>query len=102
YVDPKGVAGEIELQARLTADNGEFLCDAACQGLGVALLPLFIVERALADGSLVEILPDHAWYTLELFAVYPETRHLPQRVRALIDHLVECCGGVESGRSPCA
>lgn len=91
YVDPEGSEGEIELQACLTADNGEFLCDAACRGLGVVLLPHFIVADALADGRLVELLPDHSWYRLELFAVYPATRHMPQRVRLLIDYLIESC-----------
>ncbi|MEM9602087.1 MAG: LysR family transcriptional regulator [Pseudomonadota bacterium] len=97
YVDTDGTVGEIELQARLSADNGEFLCDAACRGLGVVLLPRFIVDQAIERGDLVELLPDVDWYTLELFAVYPATRHLPQRVRALIDHLVDCCGGSEAG-----
>ncbi len=93
YLDPTGTAGEVELAARMVADSGEFLRDAATAGLGVALLPRFIAEDALASGDLVEVLTDHHWATLDLHAVYPATSHLPLRVRAFIDYLIAHCGG---------
>lgn len=71
----------------MTATNGEFLRDAAIAGEGIVLQPAFIVYQAIAEGELVPILTDYAWPTIELHALYPPTRRLARRVRALIDLL---------------
>ena len=61
---------------------------AALLGLGIAYLPRFLVEPMLADGRLVELLPNAMPEGPSLLAVYPHRRHLAGKVRALIDHLV--------------
>jgi DNA-binding transcriptional LysR family regulator len=49
----------------------------------------FMVERELQSGELVEVLADFAGRSRPFSVVYPHGRHLPLRVRALVDHLVE-------------
>jgi DNA-binding transcriptional LysR family regulator len=61
---------------------------AALDGLGVALIPRFLIEPMLADGRLVQVLPAATPEGPSLQAVYPHRRHLAGKVRALIDHLV--------------
>jgi DNA-binding transcriptional LysR family regulator len=62
-------------------------------GVGIGILPNFVAMPGLASGTLVRLFPD--WrltgtYTdRTVHAVYPPTRHLPKKVRALIDHLLE-------------
>lgn len=80
-------------RVRVTGDfrsnNGETLVAAACAGLGVALMPRFLVEEALARGELVTILPEWQLPEAQLHAVYPDRRWLPRRVRVFIDLMAD-------------
>lgn len=92
YRTADGQQGDVELESQLRANNGDFLRDAAIASHGIAILPRFIVYNAIKDGRLIEVLPDYQWPALNAYAIYPSSKHVPGRVRALIDHLVECCG----------
>ena len=86
------VDGRVEsfyVESRLAANNGDVLADAAIRGLGITLQPDFIVQAPLADGRLVEVLQKFAPPELGIYAVLPGTRHVPYRVRVLIDFLAE-------------
>lgn len=93
YRDPQGRAGEVRVSAALKANNGDFLHRAAVDGQGIVLQPLFICYRAIEAGELVPLLTDHEWQGVQAYAVYPQTRHLSQRVRAFVDFLVERFAG---------
>jgi DNA-binding transcriptional LysR family regulator len=71
----------------LTANSGEALLPALVAGLGIARLPGFIVGPYLADGSVVEILPDWAPDPIGLHLVTPPSALRPARVEALIAFL---------------
>ena len=85
-----GPAGQL-IKTRVTpylkASNGEFLRDAAVDGLGIVLLPAFIVYREIEHGALLPILTEYHYPQLAAYAIYPQTRHLSQRVRAFVDFL---------------
>jgi DNA-binding transcriptional LysR family regulator len=49
----------------------------------------FIVEKELADGSLVEVLQAFGGCSRPLSLLYPHGRSLPSRVRAIVDFMVE-------------
>lgn len=80
----------------LHANNGDILAQAAVAGMGIALLPNFIVERAVADGRLVPVLCDWEAPAITVNAVYPSSRRVPMKTRAFIDFLVAELS-VESG-----
>ena len=71
---------------------GEAVVEAAAFGRGIVLEPSFTVAPYLADGRLVQILSDYSPTELGIYAVYPPTRRLPQKVRVFIDHLVATFG----------
>ena len=89
YRGPDGQPGQVRVPIRLAASSGEFLIRAAIAGEGLILLPSFYVHEALRTGQLMRVLADHAWPELSAYAVYPPTRHLSSRARALIDFLAE-------------
>lgn len=60
---------------------------AAVAGMGIAWLPDFVLGDDLAAGRLVPVLPDEIGETGAFFLVWPATRAMPRRLRALIDHL---------------
>ena len=64
----------------------------AVAGHGIILTPSFIAWQALAQGQLVEVMPDYRPTPLNAYAVYPQTRYLSRRARAFIDFLAERFG----------
>jgi len=87
YRDAGGREASVQVPMRMRANTGNVLCDAAAAGLGVVLQPSFIAEPALRSGRLEVILGDVAWPEVAIHAVYPQTRHLSAKARALIDYL---------------
>lgn len=90
--DFEGPDGPINVRVNpvISCNNGEFTSIAAMRGLGIAREPEFIVAEALHKGKLVEILkPFNSPARGGIYAVYPERRHLPTKVRIFIDYLVE-------------
>jgi len=85
--------GGVHVNAVLCSNNGQVLRDAAVHGMGIALLPTFIVGRELQAGRLVTILNDYAPPKVMLTAIYPPTRHLSVKIRLFTDFLVERFGG---------
>lgn len=85
---------KIKLNTTLKASSGEFLRDAAVNGQGIVLLPSFIVYQEIEKGRLVPLLADYSAAKLAAYAIYPQTRHLSQRVRAFVDFLVQRFAGV--------
>ncbi|MDT4871278.1 LysR substrate binding domain protein [compost metagenome] len=57
--------------------------------MGIALLPSFIVDEALAAGRLQAVLCDWQAPPISINAVYPSARRMPQKTRTFIDFLVE-------------
>jgi DNA-binding transcriptional LysR family regulator len=74
-------------------NNGEALREAAVAGTGIARLQTFVAGPDIAAGRLVRILPDHQMPAQSLYAVFPERRHLPAKVRTFVDFIVERIGG---------
>jgi DNA-binding transcriptional LysR family regulator len=90
-----GPDGEHSVPVRgvLCANNGEVLRDAAIRGLGIALLPTFIVGGALQSGLLVSVLASYRPPDAGLYALYPHSRHVAARVRVFIDFMIARFGG---------
>ena len=86
--------------SRLRANNGEMLREAACAGLGLAVLPTFIVGAAIGAGKLEVVLPDFPLDEVGLYAVMPPGRATTARVRALVDFLATRFGP-EPAWDPC-
>lgn len=92
YIAPDGSRGEIETNVAMRATNGQFLRDAAIQGQGIIMQPSFILQDAVEAGTLEPVFTDHHWPTVTIFLVYPQTRHLSARARALMDYLQDRIG----------
>jgi DNA-binding transcriptional LysR family regulator len=80
------------LCVRFRADNGELLRGAAIEGLGLLILPDFLIKEAVESGKLELVLPSHDFASAGLYAVPAPGRPKLRRVRALIDHLAQTFG----------
>ena len=61
--------------------------DAAVAGIGIALLPTFLVGPVLARGALKTIDVGAATESADIFVAYPSARGASSKVRALIEAL---------------
>ena len=82
-----GPEGEIMVPVTgpLHIDDDEALSQAVLGGLGVALLPTFIIGKDLQEGRLQAVLSEYIPVQQHVYAMYLPTRHLPAKVRAFID-----------------
>lgn len=73
--------------ARLCVNNGDMLRDAAVAGLGIALLPAFVIGDALMSGALrvidIDVRPEVEF----IYIAHPQGRDPTAKLRALADHL---------------
>ncbi|WP_295004196.1 LysR family transcriptional regulator [uncultured Dechloromonas sp.] len=89
-----GPEGEISvpINGPLHVDDDEALSQAVLGGLGVGLLPTFIVGKALQDGNLQAVLSEYIPVERHVYAMYLPTRHLPNKVRVFIDFMLSHIG----------
>jgi DNA-binding transcriptional LysR family regulator len=82
----------VAVKGRFCSNNGDALCQAALEGLGIALLPDFIVEQALGEGRLVRVLERHQPAPFTLYALYPSRQFVPAKIRLFLEFLVGALG----------
>jgi DNA-binding transcriptional LysR family regulator len=85
---PSGIE-TITIRERLCSNNGDVLNEAAVKGLGITLLPSFIVRAELEKGNLLQVLDGFEPKPLGLYAIYPPTRFVAAKLRLFIDFLAE-------------
>jgi DNA-binding transcriptional LysR family regulator len=85
----KGPEGEISVPVSgdLRINDDEALSQAVLGGLGVALLPTFIIGKEVQSGALQAVLADYVPLERHIYAVHLPSIHLPPKVRAFIDFL---------------
>lgn len=86
FVGPQGPVS-VKTQPCIHTNNGDTCRAAALAHQGIILQPDFLVGRDLASGTLVELMPAFRALELGIYAVYPTRKHVPPKVRALIDFL---------------
>ena len=79
----------VKVNPILRTNSGDTCVAAALAHQGVVLQPSFLVGEPLRQGDLVEVLPGHRSGEMGIYAVYPSRQHLPPKVRAMVDFLVE-------------
>ncbi|ASC74145.1 LysR family transcriptional regulator [Halomicronema hongdechloris C2206] len=77
----------VTVNGALCCNNGEVLRQAALQGLGIALLPTFIVGDDLQHGTLHPLLTDYTAPAIAMSVIYPVNRHLSAKVQLFTECL---------------
>jgi len=88
FARPDGVE-RIEVASPFSVTGTESYRDAVLLGLGLAQMPVFHIERDLAEGRLVRVLAEHPLPSAPISILYPRSRQLSPRVRLFIDWAVQ-------------
>jgi DNA-binding transcriptional LysR family regulator len=76
----------------LDCSDGQVLHDWCAQGLGIAWRSTWEVQDEVSDGRLVAVLEEFAAPPNGVYAVFPQRKHLPLRVRLWIDFIKQAYG----------
>lgn len=84
---------DITVNGNFESNNTEALSAAMVAGLGIALLPIWVVGREIHDGLVKVVLPQYRAHPMnaadEVYALYPHGRNLSAKVRAFLDFIAE-------------
>ncbi len=82
---------EVLLEPTLISENFSFLKQAIVAGLGVGLVPDYVVKDEVADGTVLTALDD--WrlsiFGSRMFMLYMPNRHHTRAARTFIEYIVE-------------
>ena len=84
---PGGDSRTITFDPVLWTSEFDVLIEAACAGMGVALLPAEAVQKPVAEARLVRVLPDWLSDDVTIHLIFPTARGLRPAVRAFIDYV---------------
>ncbi|MEN8213605.1 MAG: LysR family transcriptional regulator [Pseudomonadota bacterium] len=83
-----GQKSRVQVMTRLLCNTAELQTAMAVNGVGIARLPYYYVERHIDDGTLELILNQYRQMELGIYAVYPHRQYLSAKVRAFVDFMV--------------
>jgi DNA-binding transcriptional LysR family regulator len=86
---PGGEEAVVRIHGPLTTNNGDAMLHAIRAGLGVAILPDFIVDEDVAAGALEPVLTEWSPSAAALHLLTPPGTLRPARVEAMLDFLTE-------------
>ncbi len=90
----RGPDGDISIRSsgNLRLNDDDALAEAVLRGLGIALLPTFIIGKELQSGRLQSVLSEYIPLERNIYAVYLPTRYVSAKVRVFIDYLLKRFG----------
>ncbi|MDR6538667.1 LysR substrate-binding domain-containing protein [Variovorax soli] len=77
----------VKTRGNLATNDGEIAVNWALEGHGILMRAEWDIERYLAKGRLVQVLPQYYTPDADIYAVYPQRHQLAARVRAFVDFL---------------
>lgn len=78
----------VRVSGNAVVNSGDALREAAVAGVGIAQGTWWLVRKDLEKGAVTSILQNYACDGAPISVLYPAQRHLPAKVRAVIDFLV--------------
>jgi DNA-binding transcriptional LysR family regulator len=89
----QGEVVSVPVSGNLSANEDLVLLTAAVEGAGIALQPRYSAAPLLADGRLVELLPDHLPQQMGIYGIYTSRQHMAPALRAMLDFLLNWFDG---------
>jgi DNA-binding transcriptional LysR family regulator len=84
-------ARSVEVNPRyiVSANDSRTYQNAVLAGMGIGQLAPFAIRDELAKGNLVRVLPEWKQEPMPIYIVYPQTKHVTNKVRVFVDWLAK-------------
>ncbi len=84
-----GRDGEVRVRPTnaIVANNTEMLRQFALLGMGIAILPSYLIENDIMRGNLVPLFNHYRLPQIEINLAYPSRRYFPAKLRTFVHHL---------------
>ncbi len=82
---------KVQVDGRYSVNHSEMRLNAVKSGIGIGIFPEFVVEKALREGDVLQVLPEwhiNSRYQGEIVMQFPQSKFMPARRRAFIDYMV--------------
>ena len=79
----------VKINGVLESNEGQVICKAGLNGLGIVIQPVYIIHDELVAGRLVPILDDWDLPRLKINIAYQNRKYMSSKIRAFIDFLIE-------------
>jgi DNA-binding transcriptional LysR family regulator len=97
--DAGGPGETVKVRGNLTTNDGEIAVNWALDGHGILLRAEWDIERYLATGRLVRVLPQYRTPDADIYAIYPQHQHQSARIRTLVAFLAQAFERFAAGRA---
>ncbi|WP_414552015.1 LysR family transcriptional regulator [Anabaena sp. CCY 0017] len=91
FRDKNGIKSETSVRGNTIISSGLALQQCAIAGMGLALLPNWLIHKDLQTGKLVNVFPNYEVtatdFNTAAWLVYPSRAYVPLKVRVFIDFL---------------
>lgn len=91
FRDSRGRRTQVAVDSAMVVPDGAMLRELAVRGMGVSLLPRWLVAHQLRDGTLVDVFPKYdatgTVFDTAVWLVFPSRDYLPVKVRAFLDFM---------------
>ncbi|WP_299801885.1 LysR family transcriptional regulator [uncultured Shewanella sp.] len=77
----------VPVSGNCRCDNGEAILQLVLDGVGIAQLPIWMVDEYIEQGKLIRVMAGYSSNPLPFNAIYPQSRYVPLKVRSFIDYL---------------
>ncbi|WP_432463582.1 LysR family transcriptional regulator [Agarivorans sp. QJM3NY_33] len=91
-IGPKDETFQVYIHGRFMSNQGDALRMAAINNCGVVMQPDYVLINDIAQGHLVQVLPDWSYKPTPLYLTYHQDTRPSAKLRSLIDFLVERLG----------
>lgn len=89
FKSENGEATSVTINGPITIHSGDVLREAAAAGLGIAQSTWWLFRRDFEQGTLVRLFERNEVDGVPISVIYPNKRHLPSEVKAVLDFLLE-------------
>ncbi len=93
FTGPSGEEVSVPVSGRLRTNNLSTVLAAACEGMGLAVLPWYVARESVSDGSVVPVLADHGLPAQDMHAVFPSPKWVSTKVTHFISFLQQSLAG---------
>jgi LysR family transcriptional regulator, transcriptional activator for dmlA len=95
-------ADAVKTRGALSTNDGEIAVSWALDGHGIVMRAEWDIQRHLATGRLVQVLPQYHTPDADIYATYPQRHKVAARVRAFVDFVALTLRAQNSKNSPAA